>query len=209
MFGHAGITIGMAMIADALTSRQRANVTPAATDNHGDRRSRAGWRGFLPIREWMDYRLLLVASLLPDIIDKPLGQALLRDTFSYGRIHAHTFLFALITGIPGLWLFRTRRRSWLLILAFGSLMHDLEDQMWRWPSVMWWPLKGWAFPREDLNGWFGNMLQALISDPEAFVPELIGIGFLVFAAVRVFHTRRFLYALKTGRLDHPAAQVTR
>ena len=50
--------------------------------------NKASWLA-LP-RGGIDYRVLLVGSLLPDIIDKPVGQVLFHDTFSNGRIFCHT-----------------------------------------------------------------------------------------------------------------------
>ncbi len=198
------------MIVDALTMRRQRTHRTRETNaiGPGDNRGAPTPNKAKPfhIRDWMDYRLLLGGSLLPDIIDKPLGQAVLRDSVGYGRIYAHTFLFVLLTGLSGAWLFRKQGKAWLLVLALGSLMHDIEDQMWRQPGVLWWPLEGWAFPRGDLSRWFSSMLQALTSEPEAFIPEMVGIAILIFAAVRVLRARGLLYALKTGRIQRPQAE---
>lgn len=208
VFGHAGVTIGTAMIIDAITCRgqrpARAGLAldiGRCADPKNASANAPGKPALLPIRRWLDYRLLVVGSMLPDIIDKPLGQAILKDSISNGRIYAHSWLFILVTGIVGTWLFRSKGQGWLLTLAFGSLMHDLEDQMWGWPESWLWPAKGWGFPREDLTGWLPDMFHALATDPEVFIPELFGIGFLVYAAVKVFAGRRLVYALKTGRIE--------
>jgi hypothetical protein len=47
------------------------------------------------LQKIIDYRLVLIASILPDIIDKPLGGVILKESVGNGRIYAHTFLFLL------------------------------------------------------------------------------------------------------------------
>lgn len=47
------------------------------------------------------YPAILVGSVLPDIIDKPLGGIILKDTIGNGRIYAHTLLFLLSLFVIG------------------------------------------------------------------------------------------------------------
>ena len=209
IFGHTGITIGAGMLIEAITNRQRKKEGLQESESNPPTGLR--WKGrmpyqkdkpkIFPVGRWLDYRLLLIASLLPDIIDKPLGQVFLKNTFSYGRIYGHTLVFILITGILGMWVFKKRGNGWLLTMAFGSLMHDMEDQLWWWPQVLWWPLKGWIFPKEDLSSWLQGVFHAVITKPEAFIPELVGIGILALAAARVILNKRSQYALKTGHIN--------
>ena len=86
-------------------------------------------------------------------------------------------------------------------MAFGSFMHDMEDQSLRWPQVLLWPLKGWSFPKEDLNAWLSGVYRAIVTEPDVFIPELVGICILIVAAARVIVNRRFQYALKTGHIN--------
>ena len=44
----------------------------------------------------MDYRLLLVASLLPDLIDKPIGYLFRAYPMISGRHYGHSILFLII-----------------------------------------------------------------------------------------------------------------
>lgn len=209
IFGHIGITIGAGMLIEAITNHQHKKEriqesesdlsTGQAVDREAD--SRVYKPNVFPIGKWLDYRLLLVASMLPDIIDKPLGQVFLKNTFSYGRIYGHTLVFILITGILGMLVFKKWGKGWLLTMAFGSFMHDMEDQSWRWPQVLWWPLKGWAFPKEELNAWLSGIFQAMVTEPDVFIPELVGIGILAMAAARVILNKRSQHALKTGHIN--------
>lgn len=107
IFGHIGITIGVGMLIEAITNHKhtkeriqesKSDYSTGQVVKRGEN-SRVYKLNISPIGKWLDYRLLVLASMLPDIIDKPLGQVFLKDTFNYGRIYGHTLVFVLITGI--------------------------------------------------------------------------------------------------------------
>jgi hypothetical protein len=56
---------------------------------------------FPKVREHIDYRYVIVGSMLPDIIDKTVGMVLFADTFANGRIFAHALLFIVVMGVAG------------------------------------------------------------------------------------------------------------
>lgn len=109
----------------------------------------------LAFYSWKKDRLLVAAcvagALLPDLIDKPLG-ILLTGTVGFGRIYAHTLLFAALFLIAGLAAWRWNQKEWLLIPALGCgvLSHQLLDAMWLEPAAWCWPLLG-PFPPPDLD----------------------------------------------------------
>jgi inner membrane protein len=129
--------------------------------------------GFL--KEKIDYRFLVVGSILPDLIDKPIGHYLFYSTFMNGRIFAHTVLFVLLLTIVAFGFERRYRFTGVSVLAIGALAHIVEDQMWRAPSTALWPLMGWQFPKLDLQNYTGYIFDELLHDPGAYVPEIIGI----------------------------------
>ena len=92
---------------------------------------------------WVDYRLILLGSMLPDIIDKPLGVWLHLS----GRAIAHTMVFSVVLVAAALTLFAWRRSVGLLCLAFASVIHLVLDQMWLTPRTLFWPAYGWSFER--------------------------------------------------------------
>jgi len=104
---------------------------------------------------WKRDRLLVAAcvagAVLPDLIDKPLG-ILLTGTVGFGRIYAHTLLFAALFLIAGAFAWRGNRRWGFLILALGSgvISHQILDAMWFEPAAWFWPLFG-PFPPPDLD----------------------------------------------------------
>jgi membrane-bound metal-dependent hydrolase YbcI (DUF457 family) len=87
-----------------------------------------------------------IGAILPDLLDKPLGQILLVDTLNYGRIYAHTLILAVILIIFGLaiW-YQNRKRILLLCIGAGILIHQLGDAMWNAPVNWFWPFLG-SFP---------------------------------------------------------------
>ncbi len=146
----------------------------------------------------VDFRLVLLGSILPDLIDKPLGAILHLDA----RLWAHSLLF--LGGILVLSLWPTLRG--LRWVGFGDAVHLLVDLMWYQPTVALWPLLGFAFPAGEQS--FGNYLQIFLTDPYVQFGEITGAIFLLWT-VWACHLdswpvlRQFL---KDGRLvRRPAA----
>ena len=87
-----------------------------------------------------------IGAILPDLLDKPLGQILLADSINYGRIYAHTLTLAVILIIIGLLIwYKNRKRILLLCIGAGVLIHQLGDAMWEAPMNWFWPFLG-PFP---------------------------------------------------------------
>jgi membrane-bound metal-dependent hydrolase YbcI (DUF457 family) len=105
-----------------------------------------------------DLAFVLLGSMLPDIIDKPLGEVLF-GTPAMGRTITHTLLFLLLLGIAAYYL-SDLRLAWV---AGGVLAHLLLDFMWNSPSTLLWPLLG-SFPQA------------------ADLPEVLGLAYLLYFA---------------------------
>jgi len=150
----------------------------------------------------IDLRVLLVGSMLPDIIDKPLGQIILRHSVNSGRILGHILSFLLIITLVGLYLYHSRNRLWMLILSLGTFVHLILDEMWLEPQTLLWPLYGWTFPRFDLtiSEWTQGMLRALFSDPAVYVSEAIGLTVLIWFGVTLLRRGAFRTFLRQGRM---------
>ncbi len=88
LFGHIGITLGIAWFAESK----------------------------LDVK--MDYRLIVVSSLLPDLVDKPVGMILL--PLNNGRVFGHTLLSVFVLLLIGL---RCRKS---MFLSLASLLHLIE-----------------------------------------------------------------------------------
>jgi len=118
---------------------------------------------------------LLLGSMLPDIIDKPLGE-LLFGTPAMGRTISHTLIFVLILLAAAYYRHDQRMAS----IGGGILCHLALDSMWNSPITLLWPLLG-AFPRApDLSTM--DFLMALLkglSDPMVVGPEILGLAYLI------------------------------
>ncbi len=141
----------------------------------------------------------MAGSLLPDIIDKPLGLFFLREALGHGRIFSHTLLFLIVLTLFGYYLYRHRSRNWMLVLAFGTLAHLVFDDMWRFPKTLFWPFFGSAFGKEPA-GWVAAMLHGLLTDPETYITELVGGVILLWFVLVLVRRRRVAAFIRHGRL---------
>jgi len=176
LFAHVGITFGAAAAAAGIARRRGLSSVmdwPAA------------------LARYLDIRWLMAGSLLPDIIDKPLGQYLLPDLIGTGRAYAHTLLFLIVLSAAA-WLVQRRSgRTWPTALALGTLTHLVLDQMWRAPQTLFWPLLGLKLEPTTTENWFGGLWEGLLHRPAVFVPEIIGFLVLAWFGLLLLKRRRF------------------
>ncbi|MGD0951596.1 MAG: metal-dependent hydrolase [Methanotrichaceae archaeon] len=136
---------------------------------------------------WADMAFLALGSMLPDIIDKPLG-LLAFGTPAAGRTICHTLLFLLVLGVLAVYMKDFRVAS----VFAGVLAHLTLDSMWQSPVILLWPLLG-NFPLARDLGVFDYM-QALLyglRNPMVWVPEMLGLAYLIFYA---FESRSIIAA---------------
>ena len=100
LFGHTGITAGIVRVGDILgrINKPPGNCAPDSNSESNITVSKKLW----PLCRWIsgirsqlgsiDYRLVLIGSLLPDILDKPLWLIASGDIFLSGRTYGHTLL---------------------------------------------------------------------------------------------------------------------
>ncbi|HCJ79622.1 MAG TPA: metal-dependent hydrolase, partial [Desulfotomaculum sp.] len=88
-FGHTGTTLGLLWLLNKIIFKEKQ----------------------------LDYRLAFLGSILPDIIDKPLGLILLRYNLGDGRAFAHTLIFPILLFIIGLYITRRKEGSPFLLSA--------------------------------------------------------------------------------------------
>jgi inner membrane protein len=151
------------------------------------------------LSRYVDIRILLIGSLFPDIIDKPVGQYFFRDTFSNGRIFSHSLLFLLVLASAGFFLFKRYRQVWLLTLAAGTLSHLILDGMWTVPHTLFWPVMGFTFEKYELTNWLANVFQALFHQASAAIPELIGLFIILWFMTMLVWKKRTGVFLRYGR----------
>jgi inner membrane protein len=202
VFGHAGLTTGLVLLINSFpVFRSRIhneNLSP------GDQAV-----GFIPRKDspaqsnfidQVDLRVVIIGSLLPDIIDKPVGTFFFKETFYNGRIFSHSLMFLILISLAGIFLYKRHKTIWWLGLSFGTLTHLIFDEMWLAPQTLFWPLHGFTFPKTDITNWIPNSLHQLITNPLVYIPELVGAAVLVFLTIRLLRRRTFFDFLKHGRL---------
>jgi len=126
----------------------------------------------------VDTTFLALGSILPDLIDKPLG-LMIFGTMNHGRIFAHTLLFLVLLALLAVCF----KDIWLASLSAGVLTHLALDAMWSSPTILLWPLLGPFPPADPLStlGYLQMLLQGL-RDPGILLPECMGLAYLLYFA---------------------------
>jgi hypothetical protein len=94
----------------------------------------------VPALQKVDTRLLALAALGPDLIDKPLAALYFYRRYQAAVLFAHTLLAHLAVLGLTLWLWPQR---WPYALAFNG--HALLDRLWLFADTWYWPGRGWRF----------------------------------------------------------------
>jgi len=158
LFGHIGVTLGVFF----------------------------GLGIFLPrLKTIIDPKYLTIGTLLPDLIDKPLGMVIFASTITTGRMIGHTLLFSLLLLLVGLYLYEKKRDVRIISLSTGSLFHLIEDQLWKSPQILFWPLQGLSFPKDTID--YVGLEQVSMLFKKSFTlhfshsstPEILGLGVIV------------------------------
>ena len=186
LFAHTGITLGAAAVLAGALKYKNKSGNGILT-----------W--FRSFSEYVDIRILIIGSMLPDIIDKPLGMVFFREEFSSGRIFAHSLLFLVVLGAAGFYLFRKRQKTWLLVLAFGTFIHLALDQIWLMPKTVLWPWLGFSFERIEITDWYSLWFRDILAYPDIFIPELVGLGILLWFGAALVVRKKVGVFLKRGR----------
>jgi hypothetical protein len=143
-----------------------------------------------PFRRALPLKPLLLGTLVPDMLDKPLYYGLALATGRHGRElgivagtrnFGHTVL--LTAGLAGL--ASMRRSKVLAALALGSATHLLLDLVSDFLEngardtfkALLWPLLGWQFPFYAKFGLHDHFLR--IQEPVIFTSEIIGALLLI------------------------------
>lgn len=135
----------------------------------------------------IDYRVLMLGAVLPDVVDPVFGGARFLHSVTVGVALLVVVMLATIGR-------RAARRRWIF-LPIGVFLHLALDGAFALTAVFWWPFTGWGFDDAALpsleRGWWNVPL------------ELAGLAGLV------WFYRRFQLGdpprrgtfVRTGRLD--------
>ena len=135
----------------------------------------------------IDYRVLLLGAVLPDLVDPFFGGARV--------LHSVTFSIVLLVAVMLATIgHRAARRRWLF-LPIGTFLHLVLDGAFTRTKVFWWPFAGGSFGDAPLpsieRGWWNVML------------ELAGLVAILWFVRRFDLTDRGRWRtfVRTGRLD--------
>ncbi len=156
--GHVTFACGAVWLGARLLDRARQGETvqqsvaagPAQATPGEDTTRRSS------IADAVDYRLVALGALLPDLIDKPLNWFIIGDALNNnGHLFGHTLLFALTILLPGIYLLVSRNDPRLLAVGVAVLSHFAGDPVTHAPRILLWPLLGVEFSRVSLLGPWG------------------------------------------------------
>ncbi|MDP4145344.1 MAG: metal-dependent hydrolase [Bacillota bacterium] len=148
----------------------------------------------------IDYRAVMIGSILPDIIDKPIGAFFFRSTFHNSRIIAHSLLFSMTLVILGIYRINKYNKSNLFLLGISSVIHQILDSMWDFPGTFYWPVLGLKFPQRPEGDWLNESLTKLMTKPGTFIPELIGLAIVAYYLYKAYKKGRLKDFFKHGIL---------
>lgn len=154
-------------------------------------------------RRRIDYRIVLLGAVLPDLIDKPLGRILFEERFHTSRLYGHTLAFVVLSLLAVMLFMRGEMARRWFILPIAALLHLGLDAMWDHPITLFWPLFGTRFPPDPVGDYWLALVLRVFEHPAEAIKELIGLGVLVYMGLAFGMTdqatrRRFL---RTGRLE--------
>jgi len=148
----------------------------------------------------IDYRIVIVSSLLPDIIDKSLLK-LLESSFTYeSRAIGHSLAFLGFIGIIMAMHWLWTKNVWLLPVFLGILFHDIFDVMWLHPGIFFWPIEGWQFPAPTNEAWLGTFQFGWYKIQQRDVFDNISVWILLYFFMKVALKGKILEFIRTGKL---------
>lgn len=196
VFAHTGLTLGTAAAIDFIYTRSQR----LSGEKAGIKTVRSQTARFTFLNKYVDIRVLLIGSMLPDI-DKIIGLYLFRDVFSNGRIFLHTLVFLIVISLIGLMIYRKSHRTWAAVLAFGVLTHLVMDSMWQGPETLFWPLFGIRFPPIDSMDWIQKMVHNFITQPSSYLTEISGGIILLCFLVVAIRRKQLGHLILKGKIS--------
>jgi len=125
-----------------------------------------------------------LGSVLPDIVDKPLGHIIFSSSLDNGKIFFHSLPIVLLFFITGLLVWKYYRSYSFIVVAFGMFLHQIVDMMWLRPVDWLYPLLG-QFESDVSPDYFQNAVHAELTS----VTEWIFFTAIVVVAFFVYRNR--------------------
>ena len=149
-----------------------------------------------------DYRLIALAAIGSDLIDKPLAWAYFYRRYKSAVLFAHT----LIAYVLVLWFGLGRLARWRTY-ALAFVGHGVLDRIWLFHDTFYWPLCGWRFHVWGKRGSEQEQIglaywYAFTRRPELWVWELGGLLALAWFVWRhrLYRPQQLVRFVLTGRV---------
>ena len=152
-----------------------------------------------------DLRWLLAGAVLPDVIDKAVGEVLFKSYFENGRIFAHTFVISLLLLVAGTYTCKRRGDNRILLLALGVAGHLVLDRIWIEAATAYWPAMG-SFMRYPSEGTIIEQIMEYLRDSAFWATEIAGTALLL-ASLRYLGVKNWR-ALKAFTLHGTSPSLT-
>lgn len=189
--GHIGLTVGVVKIYEKMTKKNSTKDS-----------------------NFIDYRIVVLGSILPDIIDKPLVQIIYGLRNHDGHLIAHSFIFSALLIALGIIIFFTKKNKNVLLLGICSLIHQLFDKAISMPNIFLLPnvnssnfilLKRLEFVHNitlPIYTRFPYLRDTMtyFEKPYVFISEVIGFIIIVYFIWKLLKSKKCMEFLKHGRL---------
>ncbi len=132
-------------------------------------------------RRRIDYRMVLIGALLPDLVDGVLG--LIWFEGAAGRWIAHSIFAAIAVTVVILLTFSGERRQSLFGIGVGWLLHLVADGMWLAPLTFLWPAFGTEFSTAPREPYSWDLFTEPLSHLSTWGGELVGLAILAWFVI--------------------------
>lgn len=192
IFGHIGLTTGIIKLCENTINNKRN-----AKNNN-----------------FIDYRMVVVGSILPDIIDKPIVEIVYGLQNHEGHFIAHSFIFSTLLIMLGIVIFRKRKNKSILLLGICSLIHQIFDKIMLLPNIFFLPkVNSVHFAILDRLEFLHIIMKPIyrvfpylrgiimyFEKPYVFISEMMGFIIIVYFAYKLYKNKEYESFLKCGRL---------
>ena len=151
----------------------------------------------------IDYRFILLGSILPDLIDKSVAVLMSPIFLTNGRLITHSLLFLIIIICLGSFIAVQQRKLWGLYIIFGVLVHLILDSMWLEPVVLFWPILGFGFPEyagTGLTAWITEWQDSILHRPDFYISEIAGLMIDAFFVAKIIINKKVKEFIYQGKI---------
>lgn len=127
-----------------------------------------------------------IGSVLPDIIDKPLGYIILGSTLDNGKVFYHSLIIVLLFFFTGLLVWKYYQSHSFLFTALGVFLHQILDLMWKYPVNWYYPLLG-PYQTGTHKDYFKN---AIVAELTSVTEWIFFIAILVILCLLYVNTKQ-------------------